>query len=180
VSVFRRQAAPIPGTRIAPVTPAPAVDWSDDGRIRAEWPPGQLEGPAGGRLGWSNGMALYEQGPGSPQLLNVAEYLTRGLAYTYIGKPLMSDDQAAETVRRIFHLIAALPGGGPAVLDQIAARLVRLALAVTRQKGWQPPSLGGDGQITDDLLRAPVVIDAIGAPGVARNDNLRHFFAKAG
>ncbi|MFD0521295.1 hypothetical protein [Paractinoplanes durhamensis] len=164
MSVFRRRAEPPPGARITSAPPAPALDWSEDDRIRAEWPPGQLEGAAGGRLGWGNGMALYEQNPAPGQYLNIAEYLTRGLAYTYLGKPLISDAQAAESVRRILHLISALPPGGPAVLDHIAARLARLALAVTRQKGWQPASLGGDGQIPDELLRPPAVVEAIGAP----------------
>ena len=175
--MFRRKAPAIPGTRIAPTGPAPQVDWSDDERIRAEWPPGQLESPDAARLGWSNGMALYERGPSSAQLLNVAEYLTRGLAYTYLGQPLITDDQAAETVRRILHLVSALPTSGPPIQDVIAARLARLARAVTRRRSWQPPSLGGNGRITDDLLRAPAVVDAVAAPGVARNDNIRHFFA---
>ncbi|GIE12144.1 hypothetical protein [Paractinoplanes ferrugineus] len=177
--MFRRKVQPPAGTRIAPTTPAPQADWSDDERIRAEWPPGQLDGTDGARLGWSNGMALYERGPTSAQLLNVAEYLTRGLAYTYLGKPLITDDQAAETVRRILHLIAALPTPGPPIQDVLAARLTRLALAVTRRRSWQPPSLGGDGSVSDDLLRAPAIVDAVAAPGVARNDNLRHFFAMA-
>jgi hypothetical protein len=177
--MFRRKAPVPPGTRIAPTGPAPQVDWSDDERIRAEWPPGQLEGTDGARLGWSNGMALYEQGPAPAQLLNVAEYLTRGLAYTYLGQPLMTDDQAAETVRRILHLISVMPADGPPVLAHIATRLARLALAVTRQKSWQPPSFGGDGRVGEELLRAPAIVDAVAAPGVARNDNLRHFFAMA-
>lgn len=175
--MFRRKVQAIPGTRIAPTSPAPQADWSDDERIRAEWPPGQLEGTAAARLGWSNGMALYERGPAPAELLNVAEYLTRGLAYTYLGHPLITDDQAAETTRRILHLIAALPPDGPPLQTQIAARLARLALAVTRQKSWQPPSLGGTGHLPAELLRSPAVVDAVAAPGVARNDNLRHFFA---
>ncbi|MEU4241176.1 hypothetical protein [Actinoplanes sp. NPDC026619] len=177
--LFRQQSQPLPGSLAAPPA-APAVDWSNDDRIRAEWPPGQLEGTDGGRLGWNNGMRLYEDDIAPGQLINVAEYLTRGLVYTYLGQPLMTGDQAAETVRRILWLITTMPAGGSPVLDQIAARLVRLALAVTRQKGWQPVSLGGNGRISEDLLQVPVIVEAVGAPDVRRNDNLRHFFSVAG
>jgi len=154
-------------------------DWSDDARIRAEWT-SQLQGVEEGRLGWSNGMRMFEQQPHAGQLLNVAEYLTRGLAYTYLGQPLITDEQAAETVRRVVRAISDMPPTVPSFQREFAPRLVRLALAVARQRGWQPVSLGGDGQLGEDLLRADVVIDAVGAPGVAREDYLRHFFGAAG
>jgi hypothetical protein len=159
--------------------PQPEEDWSDDVRIRAEWT-SQLQGVEEGRLGWSNGMRLFEQQPVAAQLLNVAEYLTRGLAYTYLGQPLVTDEQAAETVRRVLRAISDMPPTVPSFQREFAPRLVRLALAVARQQGWQPVSLGGDGQIGEGLLRADVVIDAVSVPGVARENYLRHFFGAAG
>ncbi|WP_433616709.1 hypothetical protein ACQP2P_15575 [Dactylosporangium sp. CA-139114] len=157
----------------------PEEDWSDDARIRAEWT-SQLQGVEEGRLGWTNGMRLFEQQPVAAQLLNVAEYLTRGLAYTYLGQPLITDEQAAETVRRVLRAISDMPPTVPSFQREFAPRLVRLALAVARQQGSQPVSLGGDGRIGEGLLRADVVIDAISAPGVARADRLRHFFGASG
>lgn len=175
--LFRRKPAPAPVAPPPVNTPDdPSVDWSDEKVIRGEWEK-QLEGESGGRLGWSNGRRLFAEGPVPAQLVNVAEYMSRGLAYTYVGQPLFPDDQAAETVRQMLAALSSMPPTVPAFQWRFARRIARLALAVTRQKGWQPVPLGGDGQIGEQFLQASVVLDAITAPGVSRDDYLRHFFA---
>lgn len=176
MSLFRRRPKPVPGPPIDLRKPPP--DPSDDAVIRAEWT--SLETPEAAREGWANGMALFDQGPPPGQLINVAEYLSRGLAYTYVAEPQIDDAQAVEAVRRILRVADAVDG--PEFLRGMAGKFARLALAVARQKGWQPVELGGDGQVTDEILgagRDGIVWGSVAAPGVGRDDVMRHFFGEA-
>ena len=182
VALFGRKAK---STSTAPSTPlsrsepapAPTIDYSDLAQVRNEWA-GRLETPDDGMLGWRNGMSLYNQTPVPGQRLNVAEYMTRALAYHLIGPPLLDDGDAVETVRRVLTLVEAIPSDPPWML-QFAPPLSRLALAVCREKGWQATTLGGDGQVTGEILQArhdgPVWM-SIQAPGVAQSDAMKHFF----
>jgi hypothetical protein len=159
-----------------PFTAPDVDDWSSSERIRGEWT--ELESPSEGLLGWRNGMRLYDDGPIPAQRFNVAEYLSRGLSRTLYASPLFSDDEAAETVRRMLRLIETMPAE-PAALRPFAGRLARLALEVTRQKHWQPAAFGGDGRITAEILsadRTGLVGASVSAPGIPAEDYLRHFF----
>lgn len=156
---------------------SPAVDWSDPQHVIAEWT-SQLESPDQARLGWENGMRLYENDPIPGQRLNYAEYMTRGLAYDLFDKPLVPRELAPETVRRILRLIEAVPDE-PAWLADFAPRIARLGLAVARKHGWQATALGGDGQVTDEILSADregFVWSSVRSPGVPVEDTMKHFF----
>lgn len=169
----KRPAENAPASRPA----SPTVDWSDPQHVIAEWT-GQLESPDQARLGWENGMRLYENDPIPGQRLNYAEYMTRGLAYDLFDKPLVPRELAPETVRRILRLIEAVPEE-PAWLAKYAPRIARLGLAVARKHGWQPTTLGGDGQVTDEIMSADregFVWSAVRSPGVPVEDTMKHFF----
>ncbi len=188
MSLFRRQPQPEinpmihQATNPTPSPPRPnamtTTDWADTDNIRGEWT--DLESEDQAMLSWRNGMSMYDQGPIPAQRLNVAEYITRALAYTLVGRPLLSDEQAVESVRRVLTMLASLPAE-PAWLADFAPRLIRLALAVARMHSWQPTALGGDGHIPDDLVvqvhNGPFW-GSITSPGIDRDEVIRHFFSQ--
>lgn len=157
--------------------PEPTTDRTDVANIRAEWE-GQLEGEAAGLQGWQNGMRLFEQGAVPGQRLNVAEYMTRGLAY-HLFQPVISDNDALVTTRRVLTLVDQIPSV-PAFAAEFGPRLSRLALAIIREKGWQPSSLGGDGAVSEEILGARedgLVLYSARCPGVPIENTWTHFFA---
>jgi len=157
--------------------PDSTVDWSDVENIRKEWD-GQLEGVDQGLLGWGNGMHMYDQGPVLGQRMNVAEYMTRALGYDVLDQPILTDEQAAETCRRVLTMIETMPSE-PAWPQEFAPRLARLALAVTRKHRWQPTSLGGDGQVTEQILSADrkwIVWNCVRSSGIVEEDAMTHCF----
>jgi hypothetical protein len=173
-SLEGRSTAQPPNEPIRPAT----VDWSDIENIRAEWK--TLESVDASMLGWRNGMRMYDDGPVPTQRLNVAEYLTRALGHHLFGEYLLTDADAAETVRRVLtmvEMVPSLPADGQA---KFALRLARLALAIVKRESWQPMSLGGDGQVNDQILRSDrhgLVWSSVRCPGISDEDAMRHFFA---
>lgn len=156
--------------------PEPTEDWTNPQAVRAEWA-NQLEGEDGGRLGWGNGTRMFEEGVIPGQKLNVAEYITRGLAY-HLFTPILTDEQAQVAARRVLTLVDEIPAE-PAFFAEFGPRLSRLALTVIREKGWQPLSLGGDGSVTDEILGARpdgLVVYSARSAGVRADDALSHFF----
>lgn len=129
-------------------------------------------------LGWRNGMRMFEQGVIPAQMLNVAEYMTRGLAY-HLFTPLISDDDAIVTTRRVLTLVERIPAE-PDFAAQYGPRLSRLALAIIREKAWQPTSLGGSGTVEAEIVNASqdgLVVYSARSAGVAPENALEHFFA---
>jgi len=160
-----------------PATPAP-VNWADVENIRNEWRT-QLESADDSMVAWRNGMRMYDDGPVPAQRLNTAEYMTRALGHQLFGRRLLTETDAAETVRRVLTMVELVPSEPIWLLD-FAPRLARLALAVAREEGWQPVSLGGDGQVTDQILSADrrgIVWNSVRCPGIADQDVMSHFFS---
>jgi hypothetical protein len=156
------------------------TDWSSSENIRQEWS-GHLESPDQALLAWRNGMRLFDEGPIPMQRLNVAEYMTRALAYSLVDRPLLSDDEAIITVRRVLHMIDQVPTDPPWLMEFVP-RLARLALAICRENRWQPASLGGDDTISDEILgtaRDGAVWNAVQAPGIPHEGLMNHFFARS-
>lgn len=134
-------------TRVVEDAPVPDTDWADPESVLAEWR-NDSEAP-----NWGRAMEMFDEGPVQGQRLNVAEYMTRRLKLVLLGSPDMPDDLAAEVCRRILVLLSQ------PVLDwqeEFAPRLVRLPLAIMRDKGWQPVEYGGDGTVRADLSAAPI------------------------
>ena len=85
---------------------------------------------------------------------------------------LYQDDMVAEVCRRILVLLSQ------PVLDwqeEFVPRLVRLPLAIMRDRGWQPVKYGGDGTVDVNLDVAPIsqAVATTLAPG---DDYLGYFF----
>lgn len=184
LALFRKKQSPSAFTMPPPpaddgpwrpdVVPSP-VDWRDIDNIKAEWPitDSDVEQDL---LGWRNGMrmALQDEVPG--QRFNEAEYITRGLRYRlYSGSPL-TDDEAAESVRLILLQLHRAPVAIMEMMSEFVPKLVRLALAIMRERGWQPVELGGTGRINVDL-NTPIVLSAIATQSAPGGDYLRYFFA---
>jgi hypothetical protein len=87
---------------MAAALPEPSTDWTDVANVRAEWDD-QLEGPDKAELGWHNGTRMYQEGVIPAQKLNVAEYITRGLAY-HLFIPIISDTDALRRRNACSHL----------------------------------------------------------------------------
>jgi hypothetical protein len=120
---------------------------------------------------------MFEEGVISGQKLNVAEYITRGLAY-HLFTPILSDRDALDASRRVLALVDQIPAE-PAFFAEFGPKLARLALAVIREKGWQPSSLGGDDSVADEILGARqdgLVLYSVRCPGVSTEDTWRNFF----
>lgn len=159
--------------------PEPTQDWRNPQAIRAEWA-NQLEGQDGGRLGWRNGTRMFEEGVIPGQKLNVAEYITRGLAY-HLFNPILTDEQAKVAAKRVLIMVDEIPAE-PAFFAEFGPRVSRLALAVIREQSWQPQSLGGDGSITNEILSARtdgLVLYSARCPGVPLDQTWSHFFQSA-
>lgn len=164
------------GYATAASLPPPNMDWTLRANIVAEWE-NQLEKPEQAILGWRNGSRLFEEGPIPAQTANVAEYISRGLAY-HLFDPLLSDPDALVAARRILVMVDQVPGQ-PAFLAQFAPRISRLALCVIRDKGWQPMEYGGNGSVEAEVVNARtdgLVFYSARSPGIPVEDTWRHFF----
>lgn len=156
--------------------PEPSTDWRDPASVRAEWS-NQLEGEEQGLLGWRNGMRMFEEGVIPGQTLNVAECMTRGLAY-HLFTPVLSDPDALVASKRVLTLVDRIPAE-PAFFAEFGPRLSRLALTIIRENGWQPSSLGGDDSVTTEILNARpdgLVLHSARCPGVPLDEVWSHFF----
>ena len=158
----------------------PTVDWTDLANIRAEW--GFLEPPGQAMEGWSNGMRMSEEEWPPAQNLNIAEYMTRALGHEIVGRPLLDDARTAETCRRVLRKVEEISRDEPDFVFEFAPRISRLALAVTRERGWQPPALGGDGTVSGPIEAADpdwIVWNSVRCPGVTTDAVMTHFFGVA-
>lgn len=150
------------------------TDWRDVANIKAEWPIKSSDVDQD-LLGWRNGMrmALQDEIPG--QRFNQAEYITRGLRYRLYGGSPLTDDEAAESVQLVLQQLHRAPAAMMESLSEFVPRLVRLALAIMRERGWQPADLGGSGRIRV-TLNTPLVLSAIATTAAPNADYLGYFF----
>jgi len=172
----RRHEPPVSPLASASTLPQPTEDWSELENVRAEWA-GQLMSERDGLLGWTNGMRMFDEPHPPAQILNIAEYMTRGLAHQLF-VPLLSDADALRTCRRVLTLVDQVPAE-PAFVAEFGPRLARLALTIIRERGWQPRELGGDGSVTDEIASARpdgLVAYAARCPDVEPKDTWSHFF----
>ena len=172
----RRHEPPVSPLASASTLPQPTEDWSELENVRAEWA-GQLMSERDGLLGWTNGMRMFDEPHPPAQILNIAEYMTRGLAHQLF-VPLLSDADALRTCRRVLTLVDQVPAE-PAFVAEFGPRLARLALTIIRERGWQPMELGGDGSVTDEIASARpdgLVAYAARCPDVEPKDTWTHFF----
>lgn len=149
---------------------APEVDWRDPQVIRAEWENDSQDDD------WGNALAMFDDGPVVGQRLNVADYMTRRLKFVLLGRSDLSDEVVAEVCRRILVLLSQ------PVLDwqeEFVPRLVRLPLALMRDRGWQSPKYGGDGTVAVDLDVRPVA-NAVATSLAPAGDYLGYFFGSVG
>lgn len=154
---------------------SPEVDWSDIESVKAEWT--SLESPEEALLGWRNGMRMFEEDSWPNQRMNVAEYMTRALAYDLGESPLLDEEAALETVRRVLIACDRIPRDFGLV--ESAPRLARLALTVAKIHQWQPASLGGSGLVDAEITGADrdwIVWRAVAIPGVPADESMRRFF----
>ena len=180
VPTHRPPQAATPQYASASSLPQPSTDWTDVANVKAEWQGSNLQTREDGLLGWSNGTRLFAEGPIPPQRLNVAEYITRGLAH-HLFQPILSDADALLACKRVLTLVDQIPSE-PAFMAEFGPRLSRLALTIVREQGWQPSELGGDNSVTAEILQARpdglVVYSAL-CPGVAPGDVWPNFFQKS-
>jgi hypothetical protein len=157
--------------------PEPSVDQSDTAKVRAEWET-ELQGREQGILGWRNGTRMFGEDPIPAQRVNVAEYLTRGLAY-HLFSPVLSDQDALIAARNVLHLVDRIPAE-PAFAVEFGPKLSRLALTIIRENRWQPAELGGDGSVVGEIVdarRDGLVVYSARCPGVPVDRTWQTFFA---
>ena len=158
-------------SRSSSPTPMPDTDWADPDSIRNEWK-NVDEDPAG----WQNGWDLFEDGPAPAQRFNVAEYMTRALRLHLSGDGPLPEPLVAETCRRVLVMLDGLPAE-PALLHEFAPRLIRLPLAVMRERRWQPVDFGGDGTV-DVKLDTPSITAAVETTKAPEGRHLDYFFQR--
>ena len=155
-------------------------DWSakadpaDIENVRAEWninDPDYRDPRA-----WGNGMRLFETGPPG-QRFNAAEYMSRGFCNVLFDPNSMDDESVAVTIERM--LIVFDKGPISSNLEaEIAAKRIRLALAVMRERGWQPIPLDGTSRMNVDL-DTPRIRASLSCAAVPSHQSLEHFFGLA-
>jgi hypothetical protein len=139
--------------------------------VRAEWDmsnPDYHYPPA-----WGNGMRLFETGPPG-QRFNSAEYMSRGFCNVLYDPNFMDDDSVAVTIERMLLVF----GSGNISSDieaRIAARCIRLALVVMRERAWQPEALGGTNRMKLEL-DTPRIRASLSCVEVVSDKSLEHFF----
>lgn len=158
-----------PPQREPRVLVVPDTDWRDPETILSEWR--NQSDPDN----WGNAMAMFDEGPVPGQRVNVAEYLTRRLKFVLLGQSELPDDLVAEACRRVLVLLSQ------PVLDwqeEFVPRIVRLPLAIMRDRGWQPAKYGGDGTV-DVNLDVPPISQAVATTLASGDDYLGYFFGTA-
>jgi hypothetical protein len=152
-------------------------DWSakadpaDIENVHAEWDMSNLDYQE--PRAWGNGMRLYEAGPPG-QRFNSVEYMSRGFCHVLFDPNFMDDDSVAITIERM--LIVFDEGKISSDIEAIiAARCIRLALAVMRERCWQPTALGGTNRMNINL-DTPRIRASLSCAGISSDKSLEHFF----
>jgi hypothetical protein len=142
-------------------------------QILAEW---AISEPAVDVAQWQEGMSRYESGPADgADPGQAAELMCHGLTHYVAGASILpaaagqpADAMAARTIWNV--LVTTLREARAAGLGAESARCLRLALAATRQGGFQPADLGGNdamAQVFDSLSRSLMSAALSGLPGRA-------------
>jgi hypothetical protein len=154
----------------------PGTDWADPEEVLAEWR-NDSEEP-----NWGNAMEMFDQGPIPAQRYNVAEYLTRRLKLALLDRSALPDDLTdeliAEVCRRVLVLLGDVPAEPAWVAEshrEFGPRLIRLSLAIMRERGWQSAQYGGNGTVRVNLDRPPIV-SALATTCAPDGQYLRYFF----
>lgn len=156
-------------------SPEPALtDWSNIDAIKAEWAKQSFDHDQD-LLGFQNGMRLAREDSTPAQLFNYAEYMTRGLKHSLMGEDIACDDEIADALERVLLLLERTK-----IMHEMQYEyrrtLVRLALAITKDKGWQPDDLGGNGRVHANF-ESPMVRDALRYDPVPPSEVTQRFFA---
>jgi len=150
----------------------PDTDWADPETVFAEWR--NDSEPAN----WGAAMEMFDEGPVPGQRLNVAEYFTRRLKVVLFDDTELPNELTAEVCRRVLVLMSEVPREPAWIADshrEFGPRIIRLPLAIMRQRGWQSPTYGGDGTVSVDL-EAPPIREAVATTRCPDGDYLRYFF----
>jgi len=142
--------------------------------VRAEW--NMSDPDYNDPRAWGNGMHLFETGPPA-QRFNAAEYMSRGFCNVLFDPTFMDDANVAVTIERMLLVFDSCEIDWD-VQAEIAAKRIRLALMVMRERGWQPTTLAGSGRI-DLNLDTPRIRASLAYPGVSADKSLEHFFGIA-
>jgi hypothetical protein len=138
----------------SPTAPAPAPEpekpsgWADINAVRAEWPQARLDAEEDLRL-WHEGVRLYDNDD-YQSMMRCATMLSAALAHSLYGEGILRGADLPETVHKVFYSSLTAPPDGRTFAES-AQRAVRLALTVTRENGWHPASMGGQG-LFDELI----------------------------
>jgi hypothetical protein len=122
---------------------------------------------------WGNGMNLFETGPPG-QRFNSAEYMSRGFCNVLFEPDFMGDADVAVTIERMLMVFDTSKIAAD-IYAEIAAKRIRLALTVMRQRGWQPTPLGGNGRINLNL-DTPRIRASLSFDGISADKSLENFF----
>lgn len=153
-------------------TPIADVDWANREVVLAEWRD-DPEAPD-----WGAAMEMFDEGRLPVQRFNVAEYLTRRLKLALFDRSTMPDDLTAEVCRRVLIILSEIPTEPLWMADlhrKFGPRLIRLPLALIRDRGWQPVRYGGDETVRVDLDVAPIA-SAVATTHAPDGEYLRYFF----
>lgn len=151
------------------------IDWADPETVIAEWR-NDSEAP-----NWGRAMELFDEGPIPAQRFNVAEYFTRRLKTALFDRSALPDDLTAEVCRRVLVLLSDIPADPAWIADthrRFAPRHIRLALAIMRDRGWQPTKYGGDGTVRIDL-DVPAIVAAVSTSRAPSRRHLEYFFGQS-
>lgn len=122
---------------------------------------------------WGNGMRLFDAGPPA-QRFNAAEYMSRGFCNVLFNPDFMDDESVAVTIERMLLVFNTCPITHD-IEAKIASKRIRLALAVLRERGWQPAAQGGSGRMNLDL-DTPRIRASLSCEGVPPQVSLERFF----
>lgn len=153
--------------------PVPDIDWADPESVFAEWR-NDTEAPD-----WGAAMRMFDEGPPPGQRINVAEYFTRRLKLCLFDRSSLPEHVTAEVARRILVLLVDVPTEPDWIRDahlRFAPKLVRLALAIMRDRGWQPAKYGGNGYVEFDDVDHPVIAGAVATTRAPDGRYLAYFF----
>jgi hypothetical protein len=157
------------------VGPIAGEDWADPAVIRAEWSDRDDVHRAVETSCEGMTLALADDEP--DQRYHAAEAMTRALCYHLDGRGPLTDAQVMFSIVRILDLLERVPDHQLAELRPLLDRPRRLALAVMRDRGWQPSHLGGDGCLGEHL-DSPGIRSAVATTRAPGGRTLEYFFGR--
>lgn len=181
MGIFRRKPSNLapPAARVGEPTAVDALQFSWNAKadpanidnVKAEW--NMNNSDYHDPRAWGNGMRLFETGPPG-QRFNAAEYMSRGFCNVLFHPNFMNDDDVEVTIERMLAVFDAAKISSN-IEAEIAAQRIRLALAVMRERAWQPTTLGGTGRMNLDL-DSPRIRASLASAAIPPDRSLEHFF----